>query len=76
MTVRARSAPESTTALWILTILAVLFFFRAADTLLIPIALAVLISYALEPVVTWLVIIKSVAEHVERFKPLGRLMAP
>jgi predicted PurR-regulated permease PerM len=30
------------------------FFFRAARTLLIPIALAVLISYALEPVVTWL----------------------
>ncbi|MGH2400482.1 MAG: AI-2E family transporter, partial [bacterium] len=33
---------------------AVLFFFRAAKSLLIPIALAVLISYALEPAVAWL----------------------
>jgi len=31
-----------------------LWFLRAAKTLLIPIALAVLISYALEPVVAWL----------------------
>ena len=33
---------------------AVLFFLRAAKSLLIPIALAVLISYALAPVVSWL----------------------
>jgi predicted PurR-regulated permease PerM len=31
-----------------------LFFLRAAETLMIPIALEVLISYALAPVVTWL----------------------
>src|SRR5687768_11008646 len=40
--------------LWILTVLAALFFLREAKTLLIPIALALLISYALAPVVTWL----------------------
>ena len=54
MTGRARSAPESATALWILAVLGTLFFLRAARSLLIPIAVAVLISYALEPVVTWL----------------------
>jgi predicted PurR-regulated permease PerM len=40
--------------LWILAVVAILFFLREARTLLIPIALAVLISYALAPVVTWL----------------------
>jgi predicted PurR-regulated permease PerM len=39
---------------WILVALASLWFLRAARSVLIPIALAVLISYALEPVVTWL----------------------
>jgi predicted PurR-regulated permease PerM len=47
-------ASANTTALWILVALAAIFFMRAARTLLIPIALAVLISYALEPVVAWL----------------------
>ena len=42
------------TALWILAVLGTVFFLRAARQLLIPIALAVLISYALEPVVAWL----------------------
>jgi predicted PurR-regulated permease PerM len=42
------------TALWILAVLGVVFFLRSAKALLIPIALAVLISYALEPVVAWL----------------------
>jgi predicted PurR-regulated permease PerM len=42
------------TALWILAVLGVVFFLRSARALLIPIALAVLISYALEPVVAWL----------------------
>lgn len=42
------------TALWILAVLGTVFFLRAARPLLIPIALAVLISYALEPVVAWL----------------------
>jgi predicted PurR-regulated permease PerM len=40
--------------LWILAVIASLFLLRAAKTLFIPIALAVLISYALAPVVSWL----------------------
>ena len=46
--------PGQSTALWILAVLAALFFLRSARTLLIPIATAVLISYALEPAVAWL----------------------
>jgi predicted PurR-regulated permease PerM len=38
-------------ALWVIATIATLFFLRAAATLLIPIVLGVLISYALEPVV-------------------------
>jgi predicted PurR-regulated permease PerM len=41
-------------ALWVLAIVAALFFLRTARELLVPIALAVLASYALEPVVGWL----------------------
>lgn len=41
-------------ALWIIAVVASLFFLQAASQLLIPIVLAVLISYALEPVVAWL----------------------
>ena len=41
-------------ALWILAVIATLFFLRAASQLLIPIVLGVLLSYALEPVVAWL----------------------
>lgn len=41
-------------ALWIVAVVAIIFFLRAAQTLLIPIALAVLISYALAPAVSWL----------------------
>ena len=41
-------------ALWVLAILATLFFLREASQLLIPIVLAVLVSYALEPIVGWL----------------------
>ena len=40
--------------IWILVAFATLWFLRAASTVLIPIALAVLISYALEPPVAWL----------------------
>ena len=40
-------------------VVATLFLLRAAKTLLIPIALAVLISYALAPVVSWLKTISS-----------------
>jgi predicted PurR-regulated permease PerM len=41
-------------ALWTVAVLASLFFLRAAKALLIPIALSVLISYALAPIVVWL----------------------
>lgn len=40
--------------MWILAALATIWFLRTAQSLLIPIALAILISYALEPVVAWL----------------------
>jgi len=50
----SRASPTSAAALWIVAVVATVFFLRAARTLLIPIALAVLISYALEPVVAWL----------------------
>ena len=53
MTVRSRWA-SGTPALWVLAVVAVLFFLRYASSLLIPIAMAVLISYALEPLVAWL----------------------
>ena len=53
MTVRA-AWPPGTPALWVLAVVALLFFLRYASSLLIPIAMAVLISYALEPVVAWL----------------------
>ncbi len=43
-----------TTALWVVAVVAVTWWLRAAHTLLVPIALAVCISYALEPVVAWL----------------------
>lgn len=42
-------------ALWIVAIIAIAFFLRAASQLFIPITIAVLLSYALEPVVAWLV---------------------
>ena len=46
--------PTTTIAVWVLVSLAALFFLRFARSLLIPIAIAVLLSYALEPVVAWL----------------------
>jgi predicted PurR-regulated permease PerM len=45
---------SSTVALWILVVLGTLWFLRTARELLIPIALGVIISYALEPLVVWL----------------------
>ena len=54
VTARTSLASANTTALWILAALGAIFFMRAARALLIPIALAVLISYALEPLVAWL----------------------
>lgn len=47
-------ASANTTPLWILAAVAAAFFLRSARELLIPIALAGLISYALEPLVAWL----------------------
>ncbi|MCC7415722.1 MAG: AI-2E family transporter [Acidobacteria bacterium] len=55
-----RSTSERT-GIWILAVVATLFFLRAASALLIPIVIAVLISYALEPIVAWLH-----ARHVPR----------
>jgi predicted PurR-regulated permease PerM len=40
--------------LWVLATVAAVFFLRTATQLLIPIVLAVLISYMLEPIVAWL----------------------
>ena len=54
MPARARPWTANTVALWILAAVAALFFLRFAKSLLIPIALAVLITYALDPVVSWL----------------------
>jgi predicted PurR-regulated permease PerM len=51
---RGRLGLSHTTALWVLAILGTLFFLRAARAFLIPIATAVLISYALEPAVAFL----------------------
>jgi predicted PurR-regulated permease PerM len=51
MAARVRSAPSLTTPLWVLAVFAALFFLKSAKSLLIPIALAVLLSYALEPAV-------------------------
>jgi predicted PurR-regulated permease PerM len=45
---------RSTVPLWILAVLATLFFLRAAQELVIPLAIGILVSYALEPVVAWL----------------------
>ena len=54
MTTSAVTPREQSIALWILAAVALIFFLRAASQLLIPIVIAVLISYALEPVVAWL----------------------
>ncbi len=48
------STSGNAVALWIIATITALFFLRAASQLLIPIVLAVLISYILEPVVAWL----------------------
>jgi predicted PurR-regulated permease PerM len=48
------TARSEALALWTLAVIAIVFFLRAASQLLIPIALGVILSYALEPVVAWL----------------------
>lgn len=54
MAVRSPARASGSTAAWVLAVLASIWFLRTARSLLIPIALAVLISYALEPIVDWL----------------------
>jgi predicted PurR-regulated permease PerM len=54
MAVRALASATAPIAIWILVALGTLWFLRVAQSLLIPIALAILISYALEPCVAWL----------------------
>jgi predicted PurR-regulated permease PerM len=51
---RMGSSAVGAVPLWIVAVAATLFLLRAAKSLLIPIALAVLISYALEPMVAWM----------------------
>jgi predicted PurR-regulated permease PerM len=57
-------------ALWIVAVVAIVFLLRAATQLLIPIVLAVLVSYALEPVVAWLA-----RRHVPRIAGAAVLLA-
>jgi predicted PurR-regulated permease PerM len=45
---------QSGLGIWIIAAVATVFLLRAAGQLLIPVVLAVLLSYALEPVVAWL----------------------
>jgi predicted PurR-regulated permease PerM len=49
-----RQRPGVQTPLWVLAIVASIFLLRSASSLLIPIIVAVLISYALDPIVTWM----------------------
>jgi predicted PurR-regulated permease PerM len=46
---RSAVSSSSVVALWVVAVVVVLFSLRSAKALLIPIALAVLISYALAP---------------------------
>lgn len=48
------TAVANTIGVWIIATVALLYLLRSASQLLIPIVLAVLVSYALEPVVAWL----------------------
>ena len=47
----ASASSARTTALWILAGIAVVYFLRSASTLLVPIAIGLLLSYPLEPLV-------------------------
>ena len=53
-----RGALRDTSAMaigiWVIAGVAIVFLLRAASQLFIPVVLAVLISYALEPVVAWM----------------------
>jgi predicted PurR-regulated permease PerM len=54
MAPRLNPSPAVVIPLWMLAVIASLFLLRAAKSLFIPVAIAVLISYALAPVVSWL----------------------
>ena len=54
MTTAQRTSTAATIALCVIATVALLWWLRAASQLLIPIALGVCISYALEPVVAWM----------------------
>jgi predicted PurR-regulated permease PerM len=56
-----RPSPAVATPLWILAVVAAIFLLRMAAPLLIPIIVAVLISYALDPIVSW-----AARHHVPR----------
>jgi predicted PurR-regulated permease PerM len=60
---------SSAVALWIIAVVAAVFLLRAAKPLFIPIALAVLVSYALAPVVSWLE-----RRHVPRLAGAGLVL--
>ena len=54
MTMERQGVSTTAVAIWILAAIAAIWFLREARDLLVPIALGVLISYALEPIVSWL----------------------
>lgn len=66
----ARPAVGLAPAVWIVAVVAIVFLLREASQLLIPIVLAVLISYALEPVVAWMA-----RQHIPRMAGAGLLLA-
>ena len=70
MATRTSSSSAGTAAIWIIAVVATLFFLQSAKSLLIPIALALLISYALSPAVTWLEHL-----HIPRLAGAGLVLA-
>jgi predicted PurR-regulated permease PerM len=65
-----RSTSGVAGGIWVIAAVAIIFLLRAASHLLIPIVLAILISYALEPVVAWMH-----RHHVPRLAGAGLLLA-
>jgi predicted PurR-regulated permease PerM len=69
METTGRGPLASGVAVWIVATVALLFLLRSASQFLIPIVFAILISYVLEPVVSWLA-----AHHVPRLAGASVLM--
>ncbi|MGE0704474.1 MAG: AI-2E family transporter, partial [Vicinamibacterales bacterium] len=65
----SRSGLSIAIPLWVVAVLGTLLFLRMASDLLIPIVLAIILSYALEPVVAWLEI-----RHVHRLAGTGLVL--